>query len=410
MPAGEKTTRLRLAGQRLTLRGWSVLAGSVTAIVVAYSTGWRSLLYIGFTLLLLVVLSVLWARSRSGRLSIDRQVTPDLVAAQSNATVTLRAHNLAWVPSTAGFWRDIMPDELEAPSWRPLAPIAPRGAPESRISLSYTIATQRRGRFPIGPFSVRGSDPFGVSIHERTSGSVDEIIVLPRLFTLDGASASPVATSDSASRATMMGRGQDDVIAREYRVGDALRHVHWRASAHRGELMVRQEQRQDDARSIVLLDNRRDRWAQGASFEWAVSFAASVIAHLSADGSGATLVLTAPESASGYDLTTPRESLIELATIGRRSSTAQDYLSVLGSLQGSGPAPIVAIVGRMEPAEWRELAGRRAPRSAAAAVVVGGEEAPDSLWAAGWQVVSVPDAAADMAEMWRAASMGRSRV
>ena len=37
--------------------------------------------------------------------------------------------------------------------------------------------------------------------------------------------------------------GEDDVAIRTYRDGDDLRRIHWPATAHRGELMVRQEDR-----------------------------------------------------------------------------------------------------------------------------------------------------------------------
>jgi uncharacterized protein (DUF58 family) len=43
---------------------------------------------------------------------------------------------------------------------------------------------------------------------------------------------------------------------REYHPGDSLRRVHWRASAHRGELHVRELERERFAPTLILLDSR----------------------------------------------------------------------------------------------------------------------------------------------------------
>ena len=44
------------------------------------------------------------------------------------------------------------------------------------------------------------------------------------------------------------------MIARSYLPGDAMKRLNWKATAHRGELMVRQEERQVNPRAAVYLD------------------------------------------------------------------------------------------------------------------------------------------------------------
>ena len=58
------------------------------------------------------------------------------------------------------------------------------------------------------------------------------------------------------SRRTIAVHGEDDVSTREYRHGDDLRKVHWRATARTGELMVRLEERPWRAQATLLLDTR----------------------------------------------------------------------------------------------------------------------------------------------------------
>src|SRR5690606_3018218 len=69
---------------------------------------------------------------------------------------------------------------------------------------------------------------------------------------------------------------------REYVPGDDLRHVHWRTSAHVGQLMVRQHVETSLPRIVVLVDDRTAGRSggpgEGAKFGWregAVEAAAS---------------------------------------------------------------------------------------------------------------------------------------
>jgi len=64
----------------------------------------------------------------------------------------------------------------------------------------------------------------------------------------------------------------DDASLRDYRPGDDLRRVHWRTSARRAELMVRQDERAARRPVTVLLDLPDD----DATAEWSISAAASV--------------------------------------------------------------------------------------------------------------------------------------
>lgn len=81
--------------------------------------------------------------------------------------------------------------------------------------------------------------------------------------------------------------GQDDALVREYRQGDEVRRIHWRSTAHRGQLMVRREEQAWDPTACVILDSRVGAHAGHglhSSFEWAVSATASVALHFLDEG------------------------------------------------------------------------------------------------------------------------------
>jgi uncharacterized protein (DUF58 family) len=84
------------------------------------------------------------------------------------------------------------------------------------------------------------------------------------------------------------GRGQDLYALRDYVPTDSARHVHWKATARFGSLMVREFTREDDCRILLVLDPRIDlRAAESASarqiaterFERAVTLCAGIAWH-----------------------------------------------------------------------------------------------------------------------------------
>jgi hypothetical protein len=102
---------------------------------------------------------------------------------------------------------------------------------------------------------------------------------------------------DNRPRAFASGSAED-VTVREYRRGDDLRRVHWRSSAHAGELMVRREEQPWQSRATLFLDNRKiAHTGSGAasSLEHAVVVAASIGVHLVQRGFNVRLVTAAGE-------------------------------------------------------------------------------------------------------------------
>ncbi|WP_316309953.1 DUF58 domain-containing protein, partial [Clavibacter michiganensis] len=91
------------------------------------------------------------------------------------------------------------------------------------------------------------------------------------------------------TRSTRLGQGADNLIPRAYLPGDSRRRIHWRATAHRGSLMVRQEEEEASPDAVVVLDRAASRWARPSdspdpAFETAVSLCASAALRFVQDG------------------------------------------------------------------------------------------------------------------------------
>lgn len=400
----------RVALPSFTRRGWAVLAASAIAVIVALSVGWRDLFFVGLILLVLLAVSSLVLRAGSAALNVERRNSSEIVPAGESFTVSLKVSNGAWLRTPIQRWHDRTPRGVAGSPSASLPALAGRGDAASSARLSYAAVAERRGVVEIGPMTVERSDPFGLLLSERTVGGTEPLTVLPRITPLDAAGSGRSSAGDVATVAWRSGHGYDDVVTREYRSGDALRHVNWRASAHRGELMVRQEQSSDEARALVVLDTRRETYPSAEAFEWAVEYAASIVAHLAAARVDVRLLETAPDGGVLDVDRDAQEVLVDLASVERRSSRSigGDYLARLESVLAAEPAAVHAVLGSgTEAPELRELASQRARTTQATLMLVGsaGAEIPDELWFAGWSAgVAGPSTAVD--DAWRQVAGG----
>jgi uncharacterized protein (DUF58 family) len=166
----------------------------------------------------------------------------------------------------------------------------------------YQVRSDVRGRFEIGPMSVRVSDPFGLVELGRAFHTTVSLTVTPRTVPLPQIPLGGAWTGSGDNRPRAFATGSaEDVTVREYRRGDELRRVHRRSSAKMGERMVRREEQPWQSRATLFLDNRlRAHRGQGiaSSLEAAVSAAASIAVHLSQRGFMVRFVTAAGEDPS----------------------------------------------------------------------------------------------------------------
>ncbi len=287
---------MREAIAGLTTRGRVFVAAGVTTIVCAIIVGQTPLIQVGVLVVSLPLLAALWiARSRY-HLALTRTVSPQLVVAGQSAQVQLTLNNEARTPTGVLLLEEHLPYVLGT---RPRFVLEGIGQGWQR-HVTYTVRSDVRGRYDIGPMSVRVSDPFGLIEVGRAFHTTASLTVTPRTVPLPGIPFGGAWTGSGDNRPRAFSTGSaEDITVREYRRGDDLRRVHWRSSARVGELMVRREEQSWQSRATVFLDNRLlSHRGQGAasSLEAAVGAAASIAVHLTQRGYAVRLV-----TASGED-------------------------------------------------------------------------------------------------------------
>ena len=104
----------------------------------------------------------------------------------------------------------------------------------------HEVELQGLRRGPVGARSwvVESSDLVGLFRSRRSSPELEIALVLPRFTSLTG--RPEVHELEASIAAPRAGSGTELFGVREYRPGDSLRRIHWRSSARRGELVVRE--------------------------------------------------------------------------------------------------------------------------------------------------------------------------
>jgi uncharacterized protein (DUF58 family) len=277
------------------------------SILGAYATNRRELLYVGLLALLLPLIAVAFARLRRVSVGVTRTFRPRIVGVAQPAAVELTVTNLAPFPTPELTWRDARPWTFSGDGSQVMPSLTARRsrslATGNQTRLRYALTAPRRGEFEIGPLSVMLADPFGLATGEVAIGDVDRLIVTPALRDLPDTGLAILASDGVSKLVRRAIGGDDDLSTREYRTGDAMRRVHWRATARHGELMVRQEEPGSHAEARIILDTRRSGYsdrrvlrhhddAESAAFEFALSLAASIALDLARSGFAVELVET----------------------------------------------------------------------------------------------------------------------
>ncbi len=169
-----------------------------------------------------------------------------------------------------------------------------RVPPKSRRTGRYELRFSNRGRYTLGPARVSSRFPLGIGERGQLIAQKSELIVHPRIGQLLPAwRRQQKELAESTVRVHSRPGLFDDEFhrIREYRSDDNPRSIHWRSTARRGQLMVREHQQNRQADSLVLLDlpNLKD-WPIEAS-EMAISLAATICVEQTRAASGNAYVL-----------------------------------------------------------------------------------------------------------------------
>lgn len=195
-------------------------------------------------------------------------------------------------------------------------PLLPPGA---RMQVEVSLMPLRRGYVQLGGYSLHRLEPFGLFKKEIFFSDTRKLLVLPKLYPVIQADFSGSRKYHQGGMSSAPGCGEtgEFVSLREYRAGDPVKHIDWKATARVGDAIVRQYQDEYFSRYGILLDTFTER--ENEVFEDAVSVAASIIAR---QDSARNLI----------DLLFACDSCVSSVSLGRGESALHHMLEVLACI------------------------------------------------------------------------------
>ncbi len=244
-----------------------LLCGLLAAFFAGWATLWKLLAatFLVWTLfdLYLVIHSPLPAVQRSLRSSMPVGGWSDVRLQLTNTTsraMQLSVHD----HHPVDFKVEGLPQAVSLPA-------------ERRMTLTYRVQPVQRGDAVFSGLDLLKRSPYGLWRHKRFLRLEDRVKVFPNFREISRYTL--LATDNHLSqmgirRRQRRGEGSDFHQLREYRAGDSLRQIDWRASSRYHRLISREYQDERDQHLVFLLDcgrHMRHQDAAGAHLDHALN-------------------------------------------------------------------------------------------------------------------------------------------
>jgi uncharacterized protein (DUF58 family) len=143
------------------------------------------------------------------------------------------------------------------------------------------IAFSRRGVYKLGPLVAETTDPFGLFHIHRKLDEGKDVLICPQTVELPTFWAeSPKDTENLRNSQFIHETGDMISGVREYVPGDSLSRIHWKSTAHKGKLIVKEFEVDQAEKIWVILDLSQDsQWGFGikTTEETMITIAASIV-------------------------------------------------------------------------------------------------------------------------------------
>ncbi|HEV2108322.1 MAG TPA: DUF58 domain-containing protein [Thermomicrobiales bacterium] len=283
-----------------------VVALLLALVIGAEYTGWPILDQAAVALLVLLGASFLWSRWSLRGLGFQRRLASDRAAVGDTVTEHLEVSNSRRLPK---LWLEVR-DASTLPGHRASRALHVPG----RATTRWLVETPclRRGRFRLGPVTLRSGDPLGFFPRRRNLPAFHDVLVYPATVDVSGFRL-PASHLSGGRVALSKHPTVTSTVAgiRDYVPGDPLNRISWTATARTGRMMTKEFDRDPSADLWIIVDlDERHHLAGGYALdhpahrepvepwldtteEYAVTIAASLAGRCLDEGRMVGLIATA---------------------------------------------------------------------------------------------------------------------
>jgi uncharacterized protein (DUF58 family) len=342
--------------ERVTKGGAVYIAAAVMVGLAAFLSANNLLFLLLAAMLATLMVSGFVSRLGLSGLELDVLLPDHICARRSTIARILLRNEKRWMPSyslhVTGVEDSVFMGSL-------YFPVLPGGA---TLEETMEVRFRRRGMHSEDSFQFASQFPFGFAERRMQVTMRRDVIVYPALDPKPGFD-DLLAEIQGEAETLCRGRGHDFYRIRPYEPMESARHVDWRATAHTGELQVREFAREVEPLIALALDLEaapgHDAW-----FEDAIECCAYLAWRLTSQGARVHM------RTQDFDLLTPVEGdvydiLRILAVVERRGRAEplqafpEDSAQVLFTARPSDAADHGWLGARIvHPASWPRPAGR----------------------------------------------------
>jgi len=311
----------------MTPRGRAVLVLGLLVYVVAWVFGSRALYPAATGLLFAVALAVCWVRLSSRAPHVRRHGAARATVEGDDVRVELEVEPTSTLPPPTLVAHEV-PGRLGERRVE-LVRVARR-----RFTGRYELQRVPRGRYPFETVRLTVEDPFALARAEIVQGEAQALVVYPRLVTVERPFfAGGVRAQEGRRLLLRRPSGFDLHSVREHVPGESLRNVHWRSTAHRGQLMVKELEDAPRDEMAVLLDGEAavvTGEQPDSTFDAAVRAAGSLLHAQMRSGRRCVLVVNSAAR--------------EVQTVASEAGDWQRALEVLAAAEPTATTPAFALL------------------------------------------------------------------
>jgi uncharacterized protein (DUF58 family) len=195
----------------------------------------------------LITIGYIWTRLLAAGLKATRQLQYGWISVGDQLQEAFAITNTSSAPA---LWVEVT-DDSTVPGYN--AAVVQSVDGRTTVRWRQTAVCTRRGQYRLGPWSLRAGDPFGLFELTHHMAATEEIIIHPPIISRlpvplpPGHSEGRARTTTRAWQATI-----NAATVRDYQLPDPFNWIHWKTSARRDALYVRQFDR-DAAGDIWLV-------------------------------------------------------------------------------------------------------------------------------------------------------------
>ncbi|MHB0875394.1 MAG: DUF58 domain-containing protein [Anaerolineae bacterium] len=226
------------------------------------------------------LISRLWIPRALRQVAVQRHIDAQAFWGEK-VSVRLEIRNAGILPLPWLQLQETLPQPLAFP------PVRSRALslwPRERAEFSYELDCRQRGYYAIGPLRLSSGDLLDAGGRVYAEAGVSHLTVFPRILPLEDLGIPSRSPFGTVRHGSAIHRDPSRTAGvREYRPGDTIRHINWKASAVTGTLQTKVFDPVISLDTAVFLDLERGHYDAAHAVittEEAVSVAASFVVQL----------------------------------------------------------------------------------------------------------------------------------